>query len=215
MSMITLTVQEGDAAMEWEIFEMFWNGYLTDPLTVASVAPDSKWCIEALLRHAHISTADFILEYGPASGTVTREIIRRKNPSAILVCVEKNKLFVEWLMRTIKEDNCHIEFQNIFDSESTLRQRGVGEKNVDCIISTLPCTNIPFDRLLEERVLPYLNPEGIFVQYMHVLSFLRGMFPRTFLESRFESVTSEVVWLNIPPAIVYTCTKPKHSQSNP
>jgi hypothetical protein len=65
--------------------------------------------------------------------------------------------------------------------------------------SALPCTNIPFDRLLEERVLPYLNPEGIFVQYMHMLSFLRGMFPRTFLESRFESVMSEVVWFNIPP----------------
>ncbi len=190
--------------MEWQTYELFWRGYFTDPLNVASVAPDSKWCVDALLRHSGVETADVILEFGSASGTVTRQILARKKPSAILVCVEMNRSFVDWLTRAITHEHCRISHQDVFDSDVGLRNLGIADHNVDCIISTLPCTNIPFDRLIRDRVLPYLKPDGVFVQYMHVLSYLRGMFPRPILEPHFQRVHSEFVGLNVPPAVVYT-----------
>lgn len=88
--------------MEWKRYELFWSGYLTDPLTVASVAPDSKWCVEILLRHAHMPTVDLILEYGPASGAVTDEIIRRKKPATNLICVEKDRSFFPMVKTNIQ-----------------------------------------------------------------------------------------------------------------
>ncbi len=194
--------------MDWQANALFWRGYLTDPLTVASVAPDSRWCVDALLRHSNVDTADVILEFGSASGSVTRQIVARKKPSALLICVEMHAPFVYWLTRSIKHDRCRIVYQDIFDSDRGLRQLGIEDHNVDCIISTLPCTNIPFDRLIRERVRPYLKPDGVFVQYMHVLSYLRGMFPRRILETHFQHVISEVVSLNLPPAVVYSSTHP-------
>lgn len=200
-------------SMEWQAYELFWKGYLTSPLTVASVAPDSKWCVDALLRHTGVETADVILEFGSASGAVTRKILARKKPSALLVCVEMNGSFVDLLTRGISDKNCHIAFQSIFDSDMGLRNRGIADHNVDCIVSTLPCSNIPFDQLIRERILPYLKPNGVFVQYMHALSFLRGMYPRRFLEPRFHRVSSEFVARNMPPAVVYTCTRARREKA--
>lgn len=189
---------------QWDVHKLFWKEYLIDPYRMGSISPDSRWCVEAILRHAPVATSRIILEYGSASGSVTREIIRRKEPTATFVCIEKNPSFLSSLAEIIEPDHCHFECCDVFNSSYALRRHEVEKGMVDCIISTLPCSMIPFDRLIAECVLPYLKPDGVFVQYMYAVSFVRGMFPRKFLEAKFEVVRSEVVFLNIPPAVVYT-----------
>ncbi|MDD2772470.1 MAG: hypothetical protein PHP45_02125 [Elusimicrobiales bacterium] len=75
---------------------------------------------------------------------------------------------------------------------------------MDCIISTLPCSSIDFEAFLRLSVLPLLKKDGVFVQYMHTLSFLRGFRLRPVLEKHFAAVDSELVLSNIPPTMVYT-----------
>lgn len=195
--------------MRWDEHRMFWKGYLNDPMTVGSVAPDSRWCVDALLHRSGIAEANTILEYGSASGSVTREIIARKKPSAVLVCVEKDESFAEHLRQSPWMNNAIVVSEDVLSCDHVLRMNGVRNNSVECIISTLPCTNIPFDTLLRTRVLPYLKRDGIFVQYMHTISFFRGMFPRRYLEPYFHDVRSTVVTMNLPPVVVYTCKFPK------
>lgn len=194
---------------------LFLGGYAMYPARIGSVAPDSRHCVDALLRNAALDSARVVLELGSASGTVTREILRRKSADARLVCVEMHPPFAERLRSEIVRDDCRILMRDVFDAEPDLRRSGIRDHEVDCIISTLPCSNIPFDRLLGRRIVPSLSSRGVFVQYIHVLSFLRGVFPRTILERHFGEVREEFVLLNFPPAVVYTCRLPRHRRFEP
>lgn len=194
---------------------LFLSGYIQQPGRIGSIAPDSRHCVEALLRHAGLDSARVIIEFGSASGTVTRAILARKRQDARLVCVEMHPPFANRLRQHIARTDCDIVMHDVFKAGTALKQCGIADRGVDCIVSTLPCSNIPFGRLLSERVVPYLRPTGVFVQYLHVLSYLRGVFPRRRLERHFGRVTTEFAPLNIPPVVVYTCRGPRYRSFEP
>ena len=82
---------------------------------------------------------------------------------------------------------------------------GMKRKYVDCIVSTLPCSNINYDDLIKRAVLPILKDKGCFVQYMHTVSMLKGFSLRNSLDTYFDNIISDHVLLNMPPVLVYTC----------
>ena len=174
---------------------------------IGSVVPDSRRCVNSLLRMAPFATAKVIVEFGSASGAVTREIIRRKRPGTIFISFEKNPRLHAHLKGTTGE-NVFLVNEDAFQCRQVLADVfGILEKHVDCIVSTLPCSCLDFDGLLRHSVLPVLKDNGHFIQYMHTLSLLKGFNLKRFLGKHFTSLHSDLVLFNIPPALVYTCLR--------
>jgi phospholipid N-methyltransferase len=185
----------------------FLKEYMNNSSDIGSITPDSATLVRALLEHAPLRSAGTILEYGPASGAVTREILKRMRAEATLVCVEKNVRFYRELAK-------HILGKNIFlINDDALRWMqysagycGIRGGDVDCIISTLPCSSMDFKAFLRISILPPLREGGVFVQYMHTVSVLKGFRLRPMLEKHFLTIDSELVLSNLPPTMVYTCS---------
>lgn len=187
----------------------FLREYCRNVKEIGSVVPDSKACVESLLRGVPFGTAGVIVEFGAASGAVTRELIRRKRPETLLVSFEKNPA----LYRSLKQELAAVNFclvnEDAFNCRELLEALfRIGERDVDCIISTLPCSCLDFDGLMRRAVLPVLKGTGRFVQYMHSLSLLKGFHLETFLHKYFDNLQADFVWRNIPPAFVYTGSNP-------
>lgn len=173
---------------------------------IGSVAPDSPTCINSLVNSIPFDSAELILEYGAGSGAVTREILKRKELKSTLICFEKNNTFYNLLRKNVKGSNVFIVHDDVFNSMNILFLRfGLQAGSVDCIVSTLPWSSLKFEELLRNEVLPLLKEGGIFIQYMHTLSVLKGIMLRPILKRYFSQIDLEFVFFNIPPALVYTC----------
>ncbi|MGE5173834.1 MAG: class I SAM-dependent methyltransferase [Betaproteobacteria bacterium] len=184
----------------------FLKQYVRNGKEIGAIGPDSVACVNGLLKSVHFESAKLIVEFGAASGTVTREILQRKNPACSLICFEKNALFYDNLRKAFLGRNVFIVPDDVFDATHVLSSRfGIPKRSVDCIISTLPCSSMRFAELLNKAVLPLLNEEGVFIQYMHTVSVLKGFRLRPILGRLFRRVESEIVFRNIPPALIYTC----------
>jgi phospholipid N-methyltransferase len=177
-----------------------------DLKAIGSVAPDSKRCVDSLLSRVPFDTAEVILEFGAATGTVTREIIRRKRPETRFFPFEKNPRLHAALLETLRGENVHPILGDVFDGPQLLREQyGIRANGVDCIVSTLPCSLLDFDGLMKRTVVPLLSGRGQFVQYGYVVSVFRGFRLGRLLGQYFDRTHSDLVLMNLPPALVYTC----------
>ena len=170
--------------------------------------------MNSLLRRAPFGTAKVIVEFGSASGAVTREIMRRKSPGTIFISFEKNPRLHGPLEAGTKGENVFLVNEDALKCRKVLADVfGILEKGVDCIVSTLPCSCLDFDGLVRHSVLPVLKDNGHFIQYMHTLSLLKGFNLKRFLGNHFAGLHSDFVLFNIPPALVYTCRRTPRNAS--
>jgi phosphatidylethanolamine/phosphatidyl-N-methylethanolamine N-methyltransferase len=189
------------------VYFNFWNEYLRNFREIGTIGPDSAGCVNGLLKAVPFESAELILEYGAASGSVTREILKRKNPDSTFICFEKNHTFYNLLDKTVRGRNVSVVNDDVFNAANILSSRfEIMDGSVDCIISTLPCSSLKFDELLRKSVLPLLKEDGVFVQYMHTVSALKGFRLKPVLQKYFRKIDSGFVFLNIPPALIYTCS---------
>ncbi len=173
---------------------------------IGTIAPDSDVCVNGILKSVPFKSASLILEYGAASGAVTREILQRKKPGSRLISFEKNRLFSDILGRTIRGREAVVLNEDVFDAAKILSSRfAIRKRSVDCIVSTLPWSTMKFGDLLQRSVQPLLKADGIFIQYMHSTAVLKGSRLRPVLERYFRRIDSGFVFFNLPPAFVYTC----------
>ena len=183
----------------------FLKEYWTNTRDTGSIVPDSDILVEALLEHAPIRSAKKIIEYGPASGAVTRQIIKRMHAKAALICVEKNRNFYGELVKNVSGENVMLVHDDALEwARRSAASCGLRPGEADCIISTLPCSSINFEAFLQVSVLPLLRKGGVFIQYMHTVSLFKGFRLRPILERHFSAVGSGLVLANVPPTLVYT-----------
>ncbi len=172
---------------------------------IGSLVPDSRSCCRIMLKGVPFATARVIYEYGAGSGRLTREILRRKRADAVLVAFEKNRNLYRKLEKNCRDGNFFLVNTDLLAGEPpVLPEEAAGP--ADCIVSTLPCSSLDFDRLVREAVLPRLAPgTGVFVQYTHTISALKGFRARPVLDRYFREVRSSLSLVNLPPAVIYTC----------
>src|SRR5689334_10061294 len=73
--------------------------------TTGAILPSSRFLARALVRPLRgVRTPCRILEVGPGTGSVTREIARRMLPDDRLDAVEINEHFVSLLQQRLRED---------------------------------------------------------------------------------------------------------------
>ena len=189
----------------------FFREYCRNVHEVGSIVPDSKSCVDSLLRRVPFDTAKVIVEFGSASGAVSRKIIKRKKPETMFISFEKNANLHGHLHANVIGENCFFVNENAFNCGKVLNDRfGIKANTVDCVVSTLPCSCLDFDGLVRQSVLPVLKEDGHFIQYMHSLSLLKGFNLGHSLAKHFTRMHSDFVLFNIPPAFVYTCQTGQH-----
>ena len=62
-----------------------------------------------------------LVEFGPGVGTITREALKRMRPDAVLLAIELNKDFVQYLGTTIRDPRLRVGFRLSFPASGRSR----------------------------------------------------------------------------------------------
>ena len=197
--------------------------------TTGSILPSSRFLARALVSQLKLPRlSGRILEVGPGTGSVTKEIIRHLQPEDELDAVEINSQFVrllrsrldrEWLKRSQRK-----QVRVIHSAVEKLPGQGL----YDYIVSGLPLNNFPVG-LVREIFRAYtrlLKPGGKLSYYEYSLIrqiktpfvnrrerrrlYRIGRVLGTFI--RDYQIDRERILINVPPAIVrHLCFHPQES----
>jgi phosphatidylethanolamine/phosphatidyl-N-methylethanolamine N-methyltransferase len=187
----------------------FLGVFLREPASVGALLPSSRFLARAMTQGCSLDRAETVVELGPGTGAFTVRIVGEIGRSTTFFALELDRVYA----RSLKARFPKVKVYN--DSAEFLPHylRRHGKKKADCIISGLPWASLPWD--VQDRVmdaiLASLSPTGTFTTFAYL--FARG-FPRARqfrqrLDRHFGRVeTSEVIWRNLPPAVVYRCSLP-------
>lgn len=169
--------------------------------TSGTVIPSSRFLVKKILKNIDFSTSELIVEYGSGNGIITKQILKKLNPSAILICFEINETF---LLDLRKIDNKQIIVLNASAENVQEEIEKLGFNKVDNFISSLPLAILPkeLSKVIVENSYTALQENGRFVQYQYSTQFLK----------QFKAIFSKKIVLkfeplNLPPALIYVCEK--------
>lgn len=167
---------------------------------VGSVVPSSPFLVNDLMSQIDWNRAGTLVEFGPGVGTITREILRLMRPDAVLVVIELNEDFVEYLGSSISDPRMRVVHGSAADVRRILAEQGL--EPADYIISSLPYSIMPEatrqEIIAESR--DALKPNGSLLGYQYS----RTVLPC--LQSSFSSVRLNFQLFNILPALIFNCT---------
>jgi phosphatidylethanolamine/phosphatidyl-N-methylethanolamine N-methyltransferase len=155
-----------------------------------------------------LQNARAVLEYGPGTGIVTDHIRKAMAPDATFAAIEINPR----MARLFKQRHPDV----LLYEDTVANARTICDyahlEAVDCIISGLPWSAFsePLQVKLLDEMMRVLRPGGCFVTfaYIHGLALPPAKRFANLLQKYFESVSkSEVIWRNVPPALVYRCRR--------
>lgn len=171
-----------------------------DDKGVASVMPSSRFIVERVIKAMDLRGVKAVVEYGAASGVITRRILDELPADAKLIAIELNTELFEGL--------CKIKDPRLIPVNGDVRAvREIALKNgiphIDVIVSGIPFAFLSGrgrHELLKDTH-DLLRPGGRFVAYQ-VTTHLIGM-----LEEYFRKVKTQFEVRNIPPHFVFTAFK--------
>lgn len=139
-----------------------------------------------------------IVEFGPGTGTITIELLKRMPANAVLLAFEINEEFCV-LLGQIKDPRLKIIRDTAENLELYMRENHVG--TIDHIVSSLPMAMIPngIVKNILRVVKKALSAKGLFIQYQYSLNAYRK------LKNTFKKVDLNFTPMNIPPAFVFIC----------
>jgi phospholipid N-methyltransferase len=184
-----------------------------------ALLPSSRFLARALVKELRVPRSPGrILEVGPGTGSVTREIARLLLPGDRLDAVEINGRFVDLLQRRVANERAYLHCRDQVRIVHAAVEELPGDGSYDFIVSGLPLNNFP-PELVRKVLQAYdrlLKPGGTLTYYEYV--FIRQL--KTPFANRMErrrlyrvgrvvgefirahQVRRERVFMNVPPAIV-------------
>ena len=116
--------------------------YLKNPRFIGAVAPSGINLSRRMIRPINFKTAKVIVEYGPGTGSFTRELVVHRNPGTALLLIERNPLFCDELKKLFEnQPNIHIINGDAENVSRYLDEHSLGK--ADCIVSRLPFNTNP------------------------------------------------------------------------
>jgi phospholipid N-methyltransferase len=179
---------------------LFARNFFKYPSMLGSIVPSSRFLVKDLMSEIDWDRARVLVEFGPGVGTITREVLKRMRPDAVLVVIELNEEFVQYLGATIRDPRLRIVHGSAAHVRRILAEQGLAP--ADCIISGLPYSLLP-EELRKEIVSESrqaLKAEGSLL----VFQFSPSVLP--YLKSSFSSVKLGFQLFNILPARIFHCT---------
>lgn len=179
----------------------FFREAIRDIKTSGTIFPSSRFLTRRIVNTINFSKVKVIVEFGPGNGIITKEILNRIPKGATLIAFEINDKFFQSLEK-IKHSQLIIEKASAENVEAILKKHGFDK--ADCIISSLPLTNIPTeisDRILDNAY-KAMKKDTLFVQYQYSLTYYKKL-----KEVFNDQVKLSFEAFNIPPAFVYIAKK--------
>lgn len=189
--------------------------FLKDLKRVGAVAPSSKFLAKDLVEQLKDKLSDSnchslnILEVGAGTGSLTKQIAKQLRPQDSLDIVEIHKKFYQIIGSKYRHNNnIRIHHSDVLNFHP--------QQKYDFIFSSLPYENMPEEitRQIWEKKLTLCNPKA-FISYFKYLKFRN--FKSDFEEqivNTFEH-NKKIVFLNIPPAKIYTLEINKDQKKSP
>jgi phosphatidylethanolamine/phosphatidyl-N-methylethanolamine N-methyltransferase len=181
----------------------FFLAAVARPWRMGAIAPSSRDLAEQMLKKLNFGTSQKVLEVGPGTGAITELVLPRlKNPDQYLG-LEINEDFVTSL---------HQRFPGVKFVNDSAENASSQVDTVDYIVCSLPWSmwgGSVQEKLLQNVSKP-LTPGSTFATYAYwpTLYTPTGRGFRKLLGRTFSTVeTSQVIWKNLPPAVIYLCSK--------
>lgn len=180
----------------------FIKAWLDNPLATGAVYPSGKVLSRTMARAIDPSIPGPIVELGPGTGPVTEALIRRGIPQERLVLLEFDPDFCKLLSRrypraTIVEGDAYALTHSLAH---------VLHDKAAAVVSSLPLLTKPERQRLAllAEAFDLMDPAGVFVQFTYGLGSPVPRVNDRFEPARFCAKVSPPVWLNFPPARVWT-----------
>lgn len=188
------------SAMRTSSVALFARNFFKYPSMLGSVVPSSRFLVKDIMAQIDWERARVLVEFGPGVGTITREVLKRMRPDAVLLVIELNEEFVEYLGSTIGDPRLRVVHGSAAHVRRVLAEQGL--THADYIISSLPYSLLP-EALRQEIIAESrhaLKAQGSLL----VFQYNRTLLP--YLKSSFSSVKLNFQLFNILPALIFHCT---------
>ncbi|MDA7864837.1 methyltransferase domain-containing protein [bacterium] len=187
----------------------FLKNFLRNPGQVGAIAPSSHRLVRMMVDWFDWDQIRNVVEFGPGTGVFTQAISERLHPESTFFAVEKSAEMAELTRKRCPDVTVYND--SVTNISQLCQQESIGK--IDAVICGLPWASFPESLQTEiiESMLGVLAPEAQFATFAYwqgVVLPAGARFNRR-LQNTFASVErSPSVWLNLPPAFVYRCTKP-------
>ena len=184
----------------------FLKSLMASPRLTGAVAPSGRALARAMAEAIGAAPDGLVIELGPGTGPVTRALIERGVACERLVLVEYDADFCRMLSQRFTP--AKIIRGDAYDLPQTLAEFAGGP--VAALVSSLPLLNQPPPRRekLIDDAFALMGREGVFVQFTYGLV---SPIARAFCANRYSAVSSPPIWLNLPPARVWTYRSERHA----
>ncbi len=167
-------------------------------ITTGAFLPSTKFLAKRMIDKMK---GKVIIELGPGTGIFTEEILRLLPKDGLLISIEKNKVFADYLSDKIKDKRFKLYNGDACNMSLYLEENGY--QKVDYIVSGLPLGH--FSREVNGKILSEakkcLSNDGMFVQFEYLLAGYKS------IKKVFPEVSISFELLNLPPAFVMRCRK--------
>ena len=180
----------------------FLYQFITNPKTVGSVFPSSRFLSNKMIERIDFKKARYIVEYGPGTGVFTEKLIKNRNPKTVILLIENNKKFYSLLKEKYKEkNNVFIIYGSAENIEQYLRDCNI--PYVDYIVSGLPFSSLPKEvsSNILFGTLKVLKADGEFITFQYT------KLKKEFIKRFFPIIDTKREYRNFPPAYIFYCTK--------
>ena len=174
----------------------------------AAVVPSSRFLAEAMVEPLPLRAAKVVVELGPGTGVMTRELLQLVPDDCHVLAFEINPQFVEYLRNEVQDPRLEVVASGAENAAAELRRRGY--TSVDAVLSSLGFGTMPeaFSHQVIRGLRPFLDRRSGLTQFQYVQSIrwhdggVEFFDMRAVLGQYFSHVERRKVWRNLPPANV-------------
>ena len=178
----------------------FFKAWVENPRHIGAIVPSSPVLAEMVASQIDFTKPGYLIELGAGTGALTKAILETGLPEERLIIIEQNPKFVELLRK--KFPKVLILEADAQEVKQVLSQQGIIQ--INSIISGIPLRSLPPKVLINiiKNSLELLPIGAAFIQFTYGA---KSPIPAGLLDSKkFEIITSERIWRNLPPARVWT-----------
>jgi phosphatidylethanolamine/phosphatidyl-N-methylethanolamine N-methyltransferase len=186
---------------------LFLKRWLRRPFAMGAVVPSGRLLAEAMARATLSVMAGrdgHVIELGAGTGEVTKALLAAGIPAARLALVERDQELAAFLRR-------HFRGPQIVEGDAARLPRLLAAHCIECVaavVSSLPLLSLPTEVVngIVHGVFEALPRGAALVQFTYGPS---APVPRPLRERlRLQAVSGPRIWRNVPPAVVWTFTRP-------